>query len=131
MINTDIQVKLEHRYNFPQLSTYDVEVIETRECYVEFYEDEFLWVVDWSGVWKDWEDPETKVVSDKEQACYWRVVNRRCDIISVQVDYDMGIQLWLCVVVVRGRHMRLAFKTKEKAHRMYTYFCQYAGYAHY
>ena len=82
-------------------------------------------------MWKDWEDPETKVVSDKVQDCYWRIINRKCDIISVEVSYDMGLSLWMCNVTLRGNNMRLAFRTKDKAYRMYVYFCQYAGYTHY
>ncbi len=121
------------RYKFPQLSAPDMEVLETIENWVEFYQEEFVWCSHYRGMCKDDEDPQTKVVEDREKEFYWRYTFSRSIIVAAEVSYDHGLMLWLTNIYMASsdKVIRLAFNTKDKAERMYTYFCQYKGFTHY
>lgn len=126
------KVELGKRYKFPQLSTRDVEVIETVENWIEFYENELVWYCEYKGLWKDDEDVDTKVTRDIERFHCWRTVVAKSDIAMIDYHHMDGESLWMVKVHVReSDNMNLAFSSREKAERMYKYFCQYKGYEHY
>ena len=127
------RVEIGKRYKFPQLSTIDVQVINTIECWIEFYEKEFVWYCEYVALWKDDEDPETKVVRDIEKRHCWKYVIERESIQAIEFVYANDSQLWFVKVYSRGAEtvVQLAFNTKEKAVLMYNYFCQYKGFEHY
>ncbi len=132
-LTTEKKVELGKRYKFPQLSTKDVEVIETIDCYIEFYDREFVWHCEYRGLWKDEEDPETKVMGDVEKTHCWRYTSEKDNISAVELVYHNDESLWM--VKIRSRDhdttVQLAFSTRGKAERMYRYFCQYKGFEHY
>jgi hypothetical protein len=127
------RLELGKRYNFPQLSTVDVEILETVENWIEFYEKEFVWCSNYKAIWKDDEDPVTKVVADREKESYWRYTFDKGVVTSAEVSYCHAIQHWLTNIYLAtsDKVIRLAFNSKEKAERMYKYFCQYKGFEHY
>lgn len=130
---TEKKVELGKRYKFPQLSTKDVEVLETIENWIEFHEDEFVWYCEYRGLWKDDEDPDTKAIGDIEKTHCWRYTSERANISAVEFVYQNDSEFW--VVKVRAKDhdttVILAFSSKEKAERMYRYFCQYKGFKNY
>lgn len=132
-IATEKRVVLGKRYNFPQLSTRDVEVLETIECWLEFYEKEFVWYCEYRALWKDDEDADTKIVRDIEKSHCWRYVVDRSTISSVEFVYNNDVELWMVKVFSAGIdvNIQLAFKTKVNAEKMYRYVCQYKGFDHY
>jgi len=132
-ITTDRKLEIGKRYNFPQLSTRDVEVLETIECWIEFYEEELVWQCEYRALWKDDEDPETKVTRDIERTHCWRYAIERCSIGAMEYVYSTDSELWMVKVYQKGVEttIQLAFKTRDKAERMYRYFCQYKGFTHY
>lgn len=126
------KVELGKKYKFPQLSTRDVEVIETVENWIEFHENELVWACEYRGLWKDDEDPDTKVTRDIERTHCWRLVVGRADIVNMEYSYSNDEDLWMLRIICRDTDtIRLAFSSKEKAERMYKYFCQYKGFDHY
>lgn len=132
-VTTEKRYEIGKRYNFPQLSTPDVEVTETKHQWVEFYEKEFIWSSEYVAIWKDDEDPITKVVADREKTAFWRYTFDKNIITAIEYQFDMDTQLWMVNIflVSSDKMIRLAFNTKEKAERMYKYFCQYKGFEHY
>lgn len=132
-VSIEQRVVLGKRYNFPQLSTKDVEVLETIECWLEFYDKEFVWYCEYKAIWKDDEDPETKVIRDIEKTHCWRYVVDRSTISSLEFVYTNDVKLWMVKVFSAGVdiNVQLAFKTKANAEKMYRYICQYKGFEHY
>jgi len=132
-IKTEAKLVIGKRYNFPEQSTLHVEVTETIENWIEFHEKEFIWHGNYRATWRDHEDPETKVISDKEQESFYHYTFCRDLIGYVEYYYDMELQLWMVNVLLRecDKVLRLGMGSKEKAQRMYTYFCQYKGFEHY
>ncbi len=131
---TALQVfEIGKRYKFPQLSTRDVEVVQTIECWIEFYEKEFIWHCEYRALWKDDEDPDTKVVGDVEKTHCWRYTIERCTITAVEFVYSNDNDLWMVKVYSSGveQVINLAFGSRDKAERMYRYFCQYKGFVNY
>jgi len=131
--STEKKLVLGKRYNFPQLSTRDVSVIETIENWVEFHENELVWLCEYRALWKDEEDPETKVVGDIEKTHCWKYTIERCAIGAVEFVYTNDINLWMVKTYVKGidNIIQFAFSSRDKATRMYNYFCQYKGFHHY
>lgn len=130
---TEPQVVLGKRYNFPQLSTRDVTVLQTIECWIEFYEQELVWLCEYRALWKDEEDPDTKVTRDIEKTHCWKYTVDRSSIASVEFVYSNDAELWMVKVYTTGidNIIQLAFSTRVKCERMYRYFCQYKGFEHY
>lgn len=127
------QVVIGKRYNFPQLSTRDVTVLKTIENWVEFHEQELVWSCEYTALWKDEEDPETKITRDIEKHHCWRYTIERNSITAVEFVYTNDIELWMVKTYTRGIDtvIQFAFSSKDKAEKMYKYFCQYKGFTHY
>lgn len=131
-IITEKKVELGKRYNFPQLSTRDIEVLETIENWIEFHEDVILWVCNYKGLCKDIEDLDTKVIGSVEREFYWRYVTEKTSIGEIEMEYNYAVELWMVYGYTEGDNtIKLGFNTKEKAEKMYKYFCQYKGFEHY